>query len=102
MGFPQFLKEVLQYRFGIDAHEFLSKGTIEDVDIAGMNTKAVVHHREMVYALAEKAMDRQHHVCGIQRMHEVRDDAVGLLPRVDLPRFILLIQNEGAIRSGDA
>ena len=30
-----------QYRFGIDANEFLAQNPIEDVDIAGMNVKAV-------------------------------------------------------------
>src|SRR5256885_9517028 len=61
MGIPLFLKKVLQYRFGIDAHEFLSKSTIEEVNIARMNTKAVVHDREMVYTLGLKAIERQHH-----------------------------------------
>ena len=93
MGFPLFLKKILQYRFGIDANEFLSKSTIEEVNIAGMNTKAVVHHREMMDTPGLKTIDRQHHVCGIQRMNEVSDDAIRLLPRVDLPCFILLIHN---------
>src|SRR2546427_13290517 len=66
MGFPLFLKKILQYRFGIDANEFLSKSTIEEVNIAGMNTKAVVHHREMMDTPGLKTIDRQHHVCGIQ------------------------------------
>src|SRR5437667_4303937 len=102
MGFPLFLKKILQYRFGIDANEFLSKSTIEEVNIAGMNTKAVVHHREMMDTPGLKTIDRQHHVCGIQRMNEVSDDAIRLLPRVDLPCFILLINNERAIRRRDA
>src|SRR2546427_3625539 len=102
MGFPLSLKKILQYRFGIDANEFLSKSTIEEVNIAGMNTKAVVHHREMMDTPGLKTIDRQHHVCGIQRMNEVSDDAIRLLPRVDLPCFILLINNERAIRRRDA
>ncbi len=64
---------------------------MEQVDIAGMNTKAVVHHREMMDALGVKANDRQHHVCGIQRMNEMSDDTICLLPHVDLPRFILFV-----------
>src|SRR6059036_1026907 len=35
-------------------------------------------------------------------MNEVSDDAIRLLPRVDLPCFILLINNERAIRRRDA
>jgi hypothetical protein len=42
MGFPLFVKKVLQYRFGIDANEFLSKSTIEEVNIARMNTQGYV------------------------------------------------------------
>ena len=34
LGFPLFVKKVFQYGFGIDANEFLSKSTIEEVDIA--------------------------------------------------------------------
>ena len=102
MGLPLFLKTVHQYRFGIDANEFLAKSAIEEVDIAGMNTKTVVHHREMTDALGVKAIHGQNHVRGIERMNEVSDDAVHQLPPVDLPGFILLIQNEGAIRCGDA
>jgi hypothetical protein len=56
----------------------------------------------MMDALALKALDRKHHVRGIQRMNEVSDNTIRLLPHVDLPGFILLIQNESAIRSGDA
>ena len=63
----------------VDTYEFLSQNTIE-VDIAGMDTKAVVHHREMTKALALETVDRQHHVRGVLRMNEVSDDAVCLLP----------------------
>jgi hypothetical protein len=55
---PLFVKKVLQYRFGIDANEFLSKSTIQKVDIAGMNTKAIVHHREMMDTPGLKTIDR--------------------------------------------
>jgi hypothetical protein len=48
MGLLLFVEKVLQYRFGIDTNAFLSKSTIQKVDIAGMNTKAIVHHREMM------------------------------------------------------
>ena len=61
---------------------------MEQVDIAGMNTKAVVHHREMTDALAVKPMHGPHHVCGIEGMNEVSDDTIGLLSDVDLPPFI--------------
>jgi hypothetical protein len=93
MGFSLFLKKHQQYRFGIDANEFLSESTIEPVNIAGMNTEAVVHNCEVMDAFGLKATDRQHHVSGVQRMNQVSDDAIRLLPRVDLPRFILLIHN---------
>jgi hypothetical protein len=53
-----------------------------------MNTKAVVQHREMADVLGVKAIDGEDHVCGIQRMNEVRDDTIGLLSRVDLSCFI--------------
>src|ERR1041385_3621547 len=67
-----------------------------------MRAKAVVHHGEMMDTLGQKTMDRQHHVRGIQRMNEVGDDAVGLLPQVDLSCFILLIYKEREIRCHDA
>src|SRR5262249_54672832 len=50
----------------------------------------------------QKTMDCQHHVRGIQRMNKVGDDAVGLLPPVDLSCFILLVYKERAIRRHDA
>ena len=80
MGFPLFVEKVLQYRFGIDTNEFLSKGAIEDVDVAGMNAEAVVDHREMMDAFIFEPIDRQHHVGGIHGMNKMRDDPVGLLP----------------------
>ncbi len=33
-------EESLQYRFVVDADEFLSKDAIEEVDVAGMNAEA--------------------------------------------------------------
>ena len=87
IGFPPFFKEVLQYRFGIDANEFLSKSTVEKVDIASMNAKVVVDHREVMDAPGLKTVNRQHHVGCIHRMNKMRDDAVHLPPRVDLPCF---------------
>jgi hypothetical protein len=50
MGLSLFIEKVLQYRFGIDTHEFLPKHAIEEVDIARMSTKAVVDHGEMADA----------------------------------------------------
>ena len=91
MGFPLFLKKVHQYRFGIDANEFLAKHPMEEIDIARMNAKAIVHHCEMANTLGVKPMYRQHHVCGIAGMNEVRDDTIRLLSHVDLPRFVLFI-----------
>jgi hypothetical protein len=60
-----------------------------------------VAHREMMNPLIFEPMDRPHHVGGIHGMNKMRDDPVGLLPAVDLPRFILLIRKERAIRCGD-
>src|SRR5215471_18874594 len=101
MRLPLFVEKILQCRFGVDADEFLSKGAIEAVNVGCMNAEAVVHHREITDTFGVKAIDGEHHVCGIQRMHEMGDDAVRLLPRVDLPRLILLIHNERAIRCLD-
>ena len=67
---------------------------MESVDIAGMDTEAIVDHREVPQAFGQQTIDGQHHVRGIQRMNQVSDDAVGLLPQVDLPCFILLIYEE--------
>jgi len=86
-------KEVLQYRFGIDADEFLAKA-VEQVDIGYVDAKAVVDHGEVTDALAVKPIDGEHHVCGVKRMNKMGDDAVGLLPPVDLPCFILLINKD--------
>jgi hypothetical protein len=65
-----------------------SKDSIEQVNITRMNAIAVVHHREVVYALGEKAMDREHHAYGVQRMNQVGDGAIRQLPDVDLPGFV--------------
>jgi hypothetical protein len=102
VGFPLFVQKVLQYRFGIDANKFLAKSTIEEIDIARMNTEAIVHHREMTDAPAVNTIDRQHDVRSIKRMKEMGDDTFRLLSRVDLPCFILFIYDERAIRGGDA
>ena len=77
IGLPLFFKEFHHYRFGIDADELLSKSTVEEINIARMDPEAVVDHREMTYSVAVEPIDRQHHVCGIQRMNEVSDDAIG-------------------------
>src|SRR5205085_3548726 len=76
--------------------------TVEEINIARMDPEAVVDHREMTYSVAVEPIDDLHHVCGIQRMNEVSDDAIGLLSQVDLPCVIHFIDNEGAIRCGDA
>jgi len=58
MGFLLFVKKVLQYRFGIDANAFLSKSTIEEVDIARVNAETVVHQSELMHARVVKTIDR--------------------------------------------
>jgi hypothetical protein len=50
-----FLQKVRQYGFGIDAQEFLAKNAIEQLYIASVNAKAVVHYREMMDALSAGA-----------------------------------------------
>jgi hypothetical protein len=74
---------------------------MEQVNIAGVNAKAVVYHREMTDAPGVKTIHGQHHVRAIKGMNEVRNDAIHLLSGVDFSGFILLIQDEGAIRGGD-
>src|SRR5438552_301191 len=98
MGLPLFFQKPLQDGFGIDPNEFFAKNTIEEIDVRRMDAKAVVDHREMMDAFGDKPVDRQHHVCGVHGMDEVSDDAVNLLPRIDLPSFILFIHDESAIR----
>jgi hypothetical protein len=49
---------------------------MEQIDIAGMGAETVVHHREMTDALGDKAMDRPHHVGGVQGMHQVSDGPI--------------------------
>jgi hypothetical protein len=41
MGLQLFRQKVHQNRFGINANEFLAKHPMEQVDIGGMNAKAV-------------------------------------------------------------
>ena len=64
---------------------------MEQVDIAGMDAVAVVNHSKVAEAFGVKAIDGTHHVRGIKRMNEMRDDSVDLLPRIDPPRLILFI-----------
>ena len=78
--------------------EYLAKNTIETIDVRRVDANAVVDHRDMMDAFGLELVGRQHHVCGVHRMDEVSDDAVNLLPRVNLPFFILLIHDECAIR----
>ena len=75
----------------MDGHEFLAQNAIEPVNIASVNAIAVVHHREMKNPLAVEANDCLHHVGGIVRMNQVSNDAIGLLPGIDLPFFILFM-----------
>ena len=58
MSLPLFVKKLLQDGFGVDANEFLAKSTIEDIDIARMDAKAVMDHREMMDAFGFETMDR--------------------------------------------
>ena len=51
LGFPLLGEKVLKNGFGVDTDEFLSQNPVEDVDVGGMDAKAVVHHREMMDAL---------------------------------------------------
>ena len=97
MGLPLFVQKLLQDGFGIDPHEFFAKNSIEEIDVRRMDAKAVVDHREMMDALGFEPVNCQHHVCGVHRMDEVSDNAVNLLPRVDLPFFILFIHDEGVV-----
>jgi hypothetical protein len=55
---------------------------MEQINVAGMDAKPVVHHCEMLDALGVKAIHCQHHVGGIERMNEVRDDSIHLLSGV--------------------
>ena len=71
---------------------------MEKIDVAGMDAKAVVYHREMTDAFGVQPVDRPHHVRGIHRMDEVSDDAVHLFPPVDLPLLIVCIYRERGIR----
>jgi hypothetical protein len=61
-----------------------------------MDAEAVVDHREMMDGC--ETIDRQHHVGGVQRMHQVSDVAVYLLPQVDLLGFIFLIHDQCEIQ----
>jgi hypothetical protein len=49
------IQKILQYRLGIDPNEFLSQDSVEVIDIAGMNAKAVVDHRKMILAVVAVA-----------------------------------------------
>ena len=104
MGFPEFVEEVLQDRFGIDANEFFSKYTMEQIDIARMDAETVVHHREMTDAFGEKAMDRAHHVGGVQGMHQVSDSPsasfLGSIFRVSSSSYISSVRSAVATRIG--
>ncbi len=93
-----FFQKLPQDGFGIDPNEFLAKNAMEKIDVAGMDAKTVVDHREMTEAFGVEPVDRQHHVCGVHRMDEVSDDAVHLFPPVDLPLLIVGIDGERAIR----
>src|SRR5262249_8827271 len=86
-----FIEKVPQNRFGVDPDEFFPENAMEQVDIAGMNAVAVVNHGKVTEAEGIKTIDRAHHVRGIKRMNEMRDDSVNLLPRVNPPRLILFI-----------
>jgi hypothetical protein len=79
-------------QLGVHVDEFLSEHTVQQVDIGGMNAEAIVDHRKMPQAEAVQAIHRQHHVRGIERMNQVRDDAIHLLPPVDLPFLILFME----------
>ena len=61
-----------------------------------------MNHREMTQTQAVKAIHRQRHVCGIERMNQVSDDAVHLLAPVDFPCRIVFIDNDGAVGRGEA
>lgn len=52
----------------------------------------------MTETFGVQAVDRPHHVSGVHRVHQVRDDAVDLLPHVDLPFFIEADDLEPVIR----
>jgi len=54
----------------------------------------------MTQTQAVKAIHRQHHVCGIERMDQVSDDAVHLLAPVDFPCRIVFIDDDGAVGRG--
>ena len=86
-----FVQKVLQNRFGVDTDEFFPENAMEQVDIAGMNAVAIVNHGKVTEAQGIKTIDGEHHMRGIKRMNEMRDDSVDLLPRVDPPRLILFI-----------
>ena len=53
-----FFQKRLQDGFGIDPNEFLAKNAMEKIDVAGMDAKAVVYHREMTDALGVEAVYR--------------------------------------------
>ena len=80
MGLALFFKKLVQDGFGIDPDEFLAKNAMEKIDVAGMNAKAVVDHREMMDAIIDEPMNRQHHMGGIHGMNKMCDDPVRLLP----------------------
>jgi hypothetical protein len=48
----------------MDPDEFFSKHAIQQVDVAGMDRKAIVHYGKMPQALGYKTISRQHHIDG--------------------------------------
>jgi len=79
----------------------ITRLAIQQVHVAGMDAVAVVDHGEVADACGVKTIDRQHHVSGIHRVNQMRDDAVHLLPHVDLPFVIIAVDLNPVIRRSE-
>ena len=101
VGFSLLVQEILQDGFGIDPDEFFPQDAIQQLHVAGVDAVAVVHHGEVTETFGIQTMDRPHHMGGIHRVNQVCDDAVHLLPHVDLPFVILLVDQNRVIRCSE-